>query len=370
MKNKILKLSILIILAITLTLSFVSCGSGENIADDASGSWEGISWEYKKEGQTLTLTGTGDMKNASSADKIGWAQIRSSVKKVILSDTLTSIGDYAFYGMTSLESIKLSQNIKSIGKYAFSFCSSLANISLPDGISSIGESAFEGCSALTMVKVPSTVTYLGNRVFAFCRQLKTVILSCQLENGVGSWSFKECEALSAVCATESTAFAKDAFEDAAIDTTKVKTLIADKVTINVYYKDTDGNTIKEARAPETKTVGDSYSVVAAAIEGYTVDGAESYTGIVLGDKEAYDFTFKYKKNAVVQAPEKPEETTPDNSSTSKDNGVSVGTVIALCIFGVVILGVCIGAFMLIRADKKQKKSSTTVRNKTKNQKKK
>lgn len=360
MKNKIFKLILLLALALALTISFASCGSGEKIADDVSGTWEGIAWEYKKDGQTLTLSGTGAMKNADSADSIGWAAVRTSVKSLTVSDTISSIGDYAFYGMTALESVKLSSNTQSIGNYAFSFCSSLTSVSIPEGVTSVGVSAFEGCRALKSVKLPTTVTSLGERTFAFCRTLETVIIPCKPESGIGSWCFKECEKLSTLATVADVTFAADALEDAAIGADKVKNIqTLSQTVINVYYKDADGNTVKEPRAPESKALGDSYSVVAAAIDGYTVYGNESYTGIALGE-ETLDFTFTYKKNEEVST-EAPKETAPDTDGEEKSEGVGLGTVIALCIFGVVIVGVCIAAVLLIRSDKKQNKNSTTVR---------
>ncbi len=369
MKNKIFKLILLLALALTLTVSFASCGSGEKIADDASGSWEGIAWEYKKDGQTLTLNGTGVMKNADSADSIGWAAIRTSVKTVTVSDTISSIGDYAFYGMTALESVKLSSNTQSIGNYAFSFCSSLASVSIPEGVTSIGISAFEGCRALKSVKLPTTVTALGERTFAFCRTLETVIIPCKPETGIGSWCFKECEKLSTLATLPEVIFAEDALEDAAISADKVKVIkTLEPTVINVYYVDDAGNTVKEPRTPETKSLGDSYSVVAAAIDGYTVYGSESYTGTVLGE-EKLDFTFTYKKNEEI-ATDPPEETTPATDEGEKSEGAGLGTVIALCIFGVVIIGVCVAAFLLMRADRKQNKNSSTVRKNTTGKKKK
>ena len=369
MKNKIFKLILLLALALILTLSFVSCGSGEKIADDDSGSWEGIVWEYKKDGQTLTLSGTGAMKNAESADSVGWAAIRTSVKTVTVSDTISSIGDYAFYGMTALESVKLSSNTQSIGNYAFSFCSSLTSVSIPEGVTSIGVSAFEGCRALKSVKLPTTVTSMGERTFAFCRTLETVIIPSAPETGIGSWCFKECEKLTTLATLPEMTFADDALEDAAISADKIKKIqTLNSTVINVFYEDADGNTIKDPRAPESKSLGDSYSVVAAAIEGYTVYGNESYTGTVLGEEEL-NFTFTYKKNEEIVT-EKPDETAPNTNEGDKNEGANLGTVIALCIFGVVIVGVCIAAFLLIRSDKKQNKNSTTVRKNSTDRKKK
>ncbi len=74
----------------------------------------------------------------------------SGIKRVILNDEITSIGDFAFSSCRNLEYIELSKNLTSIGKMAFYGCS-IASIVLPNTIKSIGESAFSQCGQLKEV---------------------------------------------------------------------------------------------------------------------------------------------------------------------------------------------------------------------------
>eukprot|EP00966_Prymnesium_polylepis_P062615 1453148-Prymnesium_polylepis.1 len=67
---------------------------------------------------------------------------------VLKSSTLTTIGDAAFTGCSSLASISLPEGLTTIGDRAFDGCSSLALISLPEGLTTIGDAAFNGCSSL------------------------------------------------------------------------------------------------------------------------------------------------------------------------------------------------------------------------------
>ena len=69
----------------------------------------------------------------------------------MIPDSVTSIGERAFYGCSSLESIVIPDSVTSIGYWAFRGCSSLESIVIPDSVTSIGERAFEGCSSLTDV---------------------------------------------------------------------------------------------------------------------------------------------------------------------------------------------------------------------------
>ena len=63
----------------------------------------------------------------------------------IIPESVTSIGDHAFYGCSSLTYINIPSNVTSIGYYAFSGCSSLTYINIPEGVTSIGFEAFRYC---------------------------------------------------------------------------------------------------------------------------------------------------------------------------------------------------------------------------------
>ena len=85
---------------------------------------------------------------------------------VNLPDTLTSIGDYAFYGCTALPEITLPAGVTSIGNYAFERCTSLSSIALPEGLTAIGQGAFLRCSALSLVIDLPNLTTLGKDAFS------------------------------------------------------------------------------------------------------------------------------------------------------------------------------------------------------------
>ena len=74
---------------------------------------------------------------------------------------VTTIGEYAFEGITGLESIKLPKTIVDIGQFAFHNCSELKDIGLSEGLVSIQNGAFQGCSSLTDISLPASITYIG-----------------------------------------------------------------------------------------------------------------------------------------------------------------------------------------------------------------
>ena len=96
---------------------------------------------------------------------------------ITIPDSVTSIGNDAFYGCHSLTSITIPDSVTSIGKSAFEYCSSLTSITIPDSVTSIGSSAFRGCSSLTSVTIPDSVTSIGEWAFYNCSGLTSVYIT-------------------------------------------------------------------------------------------------------------------------------------------------------------------------------------------------
>ena len=93
---------------------------------------------------------------------------------LVFDDTITSIGNRAFYHCSSLASITIPDSVTSIGYDAFFYCSSLESITIPDSVTTIGDWAFEGCSSLVSITIPEGVTLIGNMAFDGCSRLAEV----------------------------------------------------------------------------------------------------------------------------------------------------------------------------------------------------
>jgi hypothetical protein len=84
----------------------------------------------------------------------------SNIKKIVMPDTVTYIGEYAFgdyHSGVPLEEIVLSKNLKSIGPCAFRGCYDLKSIDIPKSVTEIVHSAFYGCSSLENVSINSEI---------------------------------------------------------------------------------------------------------------------------------------------------------------------------------------------------------------------
>ncbi len=76
--------------------------------------------------------------------------------------SVTSIGNYAFYGCTGLTEITIPNSVTSIGSYAFESCSGLTSVTIPNSVTTIGWWAFWACTNLTQVTIGYNVTFIGD----------------------------------------------------------------------------------------------------------------------------------------------------------------------------------------------------------------
>lgn len=90
-----------------------------------------------------------------------------SLKKgITIPSSVTSIGDYVFFGCKGLTSIIIPSSVTTIGKSVFAFCTGLISITIPSSITSIGESTFDCCTALSEIRVFSVAPLiLGSDTF-------------------------------------------------------------------------------------------------------------------------------------------------------------------------------------------------------------
>lgn len=92
----------------------------------------------------------------------------TNLESIIMSDSLTSIGDFAFQNCRGLTSITIPDSVTSIGDCAFAYCIGLTSVIIPDLVTSIGDYAFADCHELTSVEIPNSVTVIEDDAFYNC----------------------------------------------------------------------------------------------------------------------------------------------------------------------------------------------------------
>ena len=86
-------------------------------------------------------------------------------QKTVIPNSVTGIGEEAFWACTNFTSITIPNSVTSIGDGAFSSCINLTDICIPNGVTSIGKYVFGECSKLATVIIPSTITTIGDYAF-------------------------------------------------------------------------------------------------------------------------------------------------------------------------------------------------------------
>ena len=142
----------------------------------AAGEWgESVNWSL--EDGVLTISGVGAMPFGTDYGQAPWNEQKETIKKVVVEDTVTSVGAYAFWDCGNLTEVSLGKGVTYIGKAAFVYCKRLSAITLPEGVETIADWVFAQNSALTSIVLPSSLTYIGETAFFGCENLTDVYYS-------------------------------------------------------------------------------------------------------------------------------------------------------------------------------------------------
>ncbi|MBQ4071871.1 MAG: leucine-rich repeat protein [Clostridia bacterium] len=128
----------------------------------------------------------------------------SGITEVALPNTVTLVGECAFYGTASLSKVTFGGesfvNLV-IGKYAFRDCSNLSVLELEPGsrVSVISEGSFMNCTSLSALTVPATATAIQANAFSGCTGLESISFEASTQElAFGENAFYNCTALASV----------------------------------------------------------------------------------------------------------------------------------------------------------------------------
>ena len=97
-------------------------------------------------------------------------------------DSVTNIGNNAFYSCAELTNIIIPNSVNKLGDWLFRECLNLTSVTLPEGIPSMGFGAFYGCSKLTGITIPDGVSKIENWGFFGCSSLANVTIPRSVTN--------------------------------------------------------------------------------------------------------------------------------------------------------------------------------------------
>ena len=196
-----------------------------------------LHWEVSTgvlSGKTLTISGTGampdfDFPNGNLAPwwnyealgmltSFGNFKLEGELKKVVIKDGVTNVGDYALFFLPAATQVTLPDSVTSIGRYGIAMCSKLTGLSipkgvtgigdfglagngltaitLPDGLQGLGRGAFDSCASLTNTTLPAAITAVPGKCFADCTKLLNVKYAGTV-TAIGDLAFESCKALTA-----------------------------------------------------------------------------------------------------------------------------------------------------------------------------
>ena len=194
-----------------------------------------LHWEVSTgalSGKTLTISGTGVMPDFNFPEgnlapwwnyealgmltSFGKFKLEGELKKVVIKDGVTNVGDYALFFLPAATQITLPDSVTRIGRYGIAMCSKLTGMSipksvteigdfclagngltavtLPDGLQSLGRGAFDTCTSLTNTTLPAAITAVPGKCFADCTKLLTADYKGEVTT-IGEHAFEGCKSL-------------------------------------------------------------------------------------------------------------------------------------------------------------------------------
>ena len=234
---------------------------------------DNLTWKLYEDGK-LTISGTGAMKDYDNGDNRSPVYNNSDVKKIVIEDGVTSVGDYAFRSCNNLTSITIPDSVTSIGNSAFERCIGLSSVTIPDSVTSIGNNAFYACSTLTSITIPDGVTSIGYSTFSYCSSLTSITIPDSVTS-IGSYAFKNCSSLTSITIPDSvTSIGNNAFYACSSLTS---------ITIPDSVTSIKNDAFKNCSSLTSITIPDSVT----SIGDYAFQNCSSLTSITIPDGVTY-----------------------------------------------------------------------------------
>lgn len=274
------KLVFSIVLAIMMVISIVPMTASATTSGTCG---ENLTWSFDESTGTLTISGTGAMYNYEQ-NNCPWRKYECNIKEIVIDDSVTSIGNWAFYSCESLTSVIIGNSVQTIGELSFFVCNSLTSVIIPNSVKTIGYGAFYGCSNLTSITVDSDNQYYSNDEYDILfNKNKTTLIQYPVGSTrtsytipdsvttIGELSFASCNNLTSVTIPDSVTIIGNRAFDSCDNLTNIT--IGNNVTtvgMEAFYY---------CRSLKSVTIPNSVTT----IDGGAFEGCNSLTSVIIGD---------------------------------------------------------------------------------------
>ena len=178
---------------VTLTSTTTTLEDGNAYHETSGSCGNNVTWNYDESTQTLTISGTGAMDNYSWPDfNQPWNYYLPTMTTIIIEDSVTTIGHYAFSNATSLTTAVIGNDVTTVGSSSFEQCTSLVNITMGKNVEWIDYCAFQNCEALKEITIPEEIQSIPYEGFGYCYSLSSIHLLPLVPPDVDSEAFLQC----------------------------------------------------------------------------------------------------------------------------------------------------------------------------------
>lgn len=273
---------------------------GAKLTGGAAGDGSGVTWQLTENTDgsstyTLTIRGSGAMKNYLMSGHQPWRSFRDQITSVVVSPGVTSIGNLAFALSSNIIHVDIADSVVSIGEQAFFKCSSLTNITVPQSVTYIGVNAFDSCTKLSSITLSTNnITSIRPYTFSGCSELSSIVIP----DGVTSiqvGAFSNCTKLTSITIPGSvTSIGSNVFDgctslnDIRYSGTSESVIFALSGYVPTLVTFDYGDKVPEAKRMITVSVKTGETLTAPTTIP-TVSGYE-FKGWLTKDGKPYDFT--------------------------------------------------------------------------------
>ncbi len=200
--NKFISMILVLIMAISLIPTSVITASAIEFSGACG---ENLTWNFDDSTGKMIISGTGAMDDYYDGSVMlsrPWDSQINAIKNVVIDNGVTSVGSFAFYGCTNIETVTITDSVTTINLGAFANCSNLTSVTMGNGVTTIEGMAFGGCGSLAEITIPEGVTTIGDMAFASCGKLTSVVIPDGV-NAIGNMAFVSCTNLTSVVIPDS-----------------------------------------------------------------------------------------------------------------------------------------------------------------------